>query len=214
MGHVDDYLPDSGMQVTIAFNRFGPGLVQRMPRCRRGYIHVVNNDYTYWEMYAIGGSANPTINSQGNRYTAPGDQNAKEVTKRVDTDESEWSSWNWRTDGDIMVNGAFFVPSGAGLETKYSKAESVEPRSSAMIDQLTMNAGVLGSDPRRNEGAGPAGYGTGGAGGGVGGGQYGYDWGMIFGSDASALLNHSFLTTSFGFILLIVILLTSDFWLL
>lgn len=67
------------MQVTIAFNHFGEALVQRMPRCRRGYIHVVNNDFTQWEMYAIGGSANPTINSQGNRYTAPSDENAKEV---------------------------------------------------------------------------------------------------------------------------------------
>lgn len=66
-------------QVTIAFNHFGVGLVQRMPRCRRGYIHVVNNDFTEWQMYAIGGSANPTINSQGNRYTAPVDANAKEV---------------------------------------------------------------------------------------------------------------------------------------
>ena len=79
MGHNDRYLPDKGMQVTIAFNHFGEGLVQRMPRCRLGYIHVVNNDFTQWEMYAIGGSANPTINSQGNRYTAPGDPNAKEV---------------------------------------------------------------------------------------------------------------------------------------
>jgi pectate lyase len=80
LGASDAYLPDSGMQVTIAFNRFGPGLVQRMPRCRRGYFHIVNNDYTSWEMYAIGGSANPTINSQGNRYIAPGDPNAKEVS--------------------------------------------------------------------------------------------------------------------------------------
>ena len=79
LGHSDDYLPDTGMQVTIAFNHFGEQLVQRMPRCRRGYIHVVNNDYTQWEMYAIGGSGNPTINSQGNRYTAPLDPNAKEV---------------------------------------------------------------------------------------------------------------------------------------
>lgn len=31
-------------------------------------------------MYAIGGSAGPTINSQGNRYMAPADPNAKEVT--------------------------------------------------------------------------------------------------------------------------------------
>jgi hypothetical protein len=40
---------------------------------------VVNNDYTHWEMYAIGGSAEPTINSQGNRYLAPTNPFAKEV---------------------------------------------------------------------------------------------------------------------------------------
>lgn len=48
-------------------------------RCRHGYFHVVNNDYTHWEMYAIGGSASPTINSQGNRYLAPVNPFAKEV---------------------------------------------------------------------------------------------------------------------------------------
>ncbi|KAM6584366.1 hypothetical protein CsatB_011368 [Cannabis sativa] len=147
LGHNDNYLPDSGMQVTIAFNHFGPALVQRMPRCRRGYIHVVNNDFTQWEMYAIGGSANPTINSQGNRYIAPANQNAKEVTKRVDTNEGDWTGWNWRTEGDMMVNGAFFVPSGGGLSTQYAKASSVEPKSAALIDQLTSTAGVFG-DPR------------------------------------------------------------------
>lgn len=68
LGHSDHYTPDSAMQVTIAFNHFGEQLVQRMPRCRLGYIHVVNNDFTRWEMYAIGGSGGPTINSQGNRY--------------------------------------------------------------------------------------------------------------------------------------------------
>ncbi|KAG6758542.1 hypothetical protein POTOM_038900 [Populus tomentosa] len=146
LGHDDKYALDTGMQVTIAFNHFGQGLVQRMPRCRRGYIHVVNNDFTAWEMYAIGGSANPTINSQGNRYTAPTDDNAKEVTKRVDTNDGDWAGWNWRTDGDIMVNGAFFVPSGAGLSAQYSKASSVEPKSAGLIQQLTLNAGVFG-DP-------------------------------------------------------------------
>jgi hypothetical protein len=40
---------------------------------------VVNNDYTHWEMYAIGGSAEPTINSQGNRFLAPTNPFAKEV---------------------------------------------------------------------------------------------------------------------------------------
>lgn len=144
LGHSDGYLPDTGMQVTIAFNHFGENLVQRMPRCRRGYIHVVNNDFTQWEMYAIGGSGNPTINSQGNRYTAPTNRNAKEVTKRVETSEGQWRGWNWRSEGDIMVNGAFFVASGAGVEIKYEKAYSVEPKSAVLIDQLIMHAGALG----------------------------------------------------------------------
>lgn len=79
LGNGDSFTEDKGMQVTVAFNHFGEGLIQRMPRCRFGYFHIVNNDYTQWGMYAIGGSANPTINSQGNRYTAPSDHNVKEV---------------------------------------------------------------------------------------------------------------------------------------
>ncbi|TKY62105.1 pectate lyase 12 [Spatholobus suberectus] len=152
LGHSDDYLPDSGMQVTIAFNHFGEKLVQRMPRCRRGYIHVVNNDFTEWEMYAIGGSGEPTINSQGNRYTAPRNPFAKEVTKRVDTQQSRWKGWNWRSEGDILLNGAFFVASGEGLEVKYEKAYSVEPKSADRISLLTIFAGVLGNARDNNLG--------------------------------------------------------------
>ncbi|GAU49554.1 hypothetical protein TSUD_50830 [Trifolium subterraneum] len=69
------------------------------------------------------------------------------VTKRVETDDKEWSGWNWRTDGDIMVNGAFFVPSGAGMSAQYAEASSVQPKSVVQIDQLTMYSGVFG-DPR------------------------------------------------------------------
>ncbi|XP_010534421.1 PREDICTED: probable pectate lyase 13 [Tarenaya hassleriana] len=164
LGHDDSYMMDSGMQVTIAFNHFGQGLVQRMPRCRRGYIHVVNNDFTSWKMYAIGGSGNPTINSQGNRYTAPSDPSAKEVTKRVDTRDGDWADWNWRTEGDMMANGAFFVPSGDGLSSLYSKASSLEPKAAALVDHLTLNAGVFG---------GPRDYGGGGGGGDSYGGGFG-----------------------------------------
>ncbi|KAG6497856.1 hypothetical protein ZIOFF_045762 [Zingiber officinale] len=136
LGHSDDYLPDSGMQVTIAFNRFGEELVQRMPRCRRGYFHVVNNDFTSWEI-----ARSSFIDGRGLCLKV-----SVQVTKRVDTEEKDWSKWNWRTEGDVMANGAFFVASGAGagVEAKYAMAESVDPKSAALIDQLTMNAGVLG----------------------------------------------------------------------
>lgn len=187
LGASDSYLPDSGMQVTIAFNHFGEGLVQRMPRCRLGYIHVVNNDFTEWQMYAIGGSANPTINSQGNRYTAPFDSNAKEVTKRVETNEKDWSGWNWRSEGDEMVNGAFFVASGQGLGAKYVKASSVEPKSAGLIDQLTMNVGVLGGNRDNGNSITYPGFSNGGSGSGSGssgGDDDGGFFGMIFGSGA------------------------------
>ncbi|CAM8912725.1 unnamed protein product [Rhodiola kirilowii] len=143
LGHSDSYGDDKNMQVTIAFNHFGEGLVQRMPRCRHGYFHVVNNDYTHWEMYAIGGSASPTINSQGNRFLAPNDEFTKEVTKHEDAPESEWKHWNWRSEGDLLLNGAFFTKSGAGASSSYAKASSLGARPSSLVSSLTGGAGAL-----------------------------------------------------------------------
>ncbi|KAJ8547130.1 hypothetical protein K7X08_010716 [Anisodus acutangulus] len=143
LGHSDSYTRDKQMQVTIAYNHFGEGLIQRMPRCRHGYFHVVNNDYTHWEMYAIGGSANPTINSQGNRYLAPINPFAKEVTKRVSTATGQWKGWNWRSEGDLMLNGAYFTPSGAGASANYARASSLGAKSSSMVGAITSSAGPL-----------------------------------------------------------------------
>ncbi|XP_042053857.1 probable pectate lyase 5 [Salvia splendens] len=143
LGHSDSYKQDKNMQVTIAFNHFGEGLVQRMPRCRHGYFHVVNNDYTHWEMYAIGGSASPTINSQGNRFLAPDREDNKEVTKHEDAPESEWKRWNWRSEGDLMLNGAFFTLSGAGASSNYAKASSLSARPSSLVGTITGGSGSL-----------------------------------------------------------------------
>ncbi|KAK4358309.1 hypothetical protein RND71_023919 [Anisodus tanguticus] len=143
LGHSDLFTRDKNMQVTIAFNHFGEGLVQRMPRCRHGYFHVVNNDYTHWEMYAIGGSASPTINSQGNRFLAPNDVSNKEVTKHEDAAENEWKNWNWRSEGDLMLNGAYFTRSGAGSSSSYAKASSLSARPSTLVNSITMSAGAL-----------------------------------------------------------------------
>ncbi|KAL8137777.1 hypothetical protein V2J09_003778 [Rumex salicifolius] len=143
LGHSDEFTMDKNMQVTIAFNHFGEGLVQRMPRCRHGYFHVVNNDYTHWEMYAIGGSAEPTINSQGNRFLAPNDLNNKEVTKREDTPQSKWKKWNWRSQGDLLLNGALFTESGAQTSKSYARASSLSARPSSFVASITMGAGAL-----------------------------------------------------------------------
>ncbi|KAK4788311.1 hypothetical protein SAY86_019630 [Trapa natans] len=147
-GASDSYALDAHMQITLAFNHFGQGLIQRMPRCRMGFFHVVNNDYTHWLMYAIGGSKNPTILSQGNRFIAPPvldpQNNATEVTKREYAPESEWRSWLWRSEGDLMMNRAFFVTSGdRAAALRYSSVDLISPRPGTYVTRLTRFAGAL-----------------------------------------------------------------------
>ncbi|XP_034923426.1 probable pectate lyase P59 [Populus alba] len=145
-GASDSYSGDSIMQITVSFNHFGRGLVQRMPRCRWGFFHVVNNDYTHWMMYAIGGSHNPTIVSQGNRFIAPNDTFAKEVTKRDYAVESEWKNWNWRSDNDLMMNGAFFVQSGSPITSsrRISRFHVMKSKPGTFVTRLTRFSGSLG----------------------------------------------------------------------
>ncbi|XP_065862649.1 probable pectate lyase 22 [Euphorbia lathyris] len=144
MGHSDDFLDDKNMQVTIAFNFFGEGLTQRMPRCRFGYFHIVNNIYTGWKMYAIGGSAKPTINSQGNVFIASDNESTKEVTKReISLEDEEWKNWNWRSDGDIMLNGAYFTPSGDKGPASYIKASSMVARPASLLTNISPSSGAL-----------------------------------------------------------------------
>ncbi|XAR71228.1 Pectate lyase [Bertholletia excelsa] len=146
-GAHDSSSMDEKMQVTVAFNHFGKRLLQRMPRCRWGLFHVVNNDYTHWNMYAIGGSMHPTIISQGNRFIAPDNIHVKEITKREATPDV-WKHWVWRSQGDLMMNGAFFVESGDpnGAQILYSKMEGkaqivAEPGTS--VTTITRFAGAL-----------------------------------------------------------------------
>ncbi|KAL3533559.1 hypothetical protein ACH5RR_007080 [Cinchona calisaya] len=89
------------------------------------YFHVVNNDYARWGMYAIRGSAAPTIFSQGNRFAASDYRFTKEVTKYENAPKSEWKNWNWRSEGDLMLYGAFFIQAGASRLSSYAKASSL-----------------------------------------------------------------------------------------
>lgn len=144
LGASDEHSEDAIMQVTVAFNRFGKGLVQRMPRCRWGFFHVVNNDYSQWQMYAIGGSAHPTIISQGNRFKAAKNQFTKEVTKRDYAEKSEWMGWQWRSEGDKFLNGAFFVESGPPLKkSPFTGKNKLQFKPGSYAGRLTRYAGAL-----------------------------------------------------------------------
>ncbi|KAK8710262.1 hypothetical protein V6N13_145596 [Hibiscus sabdariffa] len=94
LGHNDAYTQDKNMQVTVAFNHFGEGLVQRMPKS--------------------------------------------------DAPENEWRSWNWRSEGDMMLNGAFFRQTGhAGLSSTFARASSLSARPSSLVATMTVTAGAL-----------------------------------------------------------------------
>ncbi|KAB5533746.1 hypothetical protein DKX38_016832 [Salix brachista] len=141
LGHNDGYTADKVMKVTIAFNRFGSGLIERMPRVRFGYAHVANNRYDEWQMYAIGGSANPTIFSEGNYFIARSG-NSKEVTKREA--RNGWKNWKWRSSKDVFMNGAYFLQSGYGsCAPLYSKAQSFTVAPGSLVLALTSSAGPL-----------------------------------------------------------------------
>ncbi|KAG6755767.1 hypothetical protein POTOM_039172 [Populus tomentosa] len=141
LGHNDGYTADKVMKVTIAFNRFGSGLIERMPRVRFGYAHVANNRYDEWQMYAIGGSANPTIFSEGNYFIAR-NGNSKQVTKREV--KNGWTNWKWRSSKDVFMNGAYFVQSGYGsCAPLYSKTQSFTVAPGSLVPALTSGAGPL-----------------------------------------------------------------------
>ncbi|CAI7746505.1 unnamed protein product, partial [Closterium sp. NIES-53] len=80
MGHDDTYSADRNMRVTVMLNKFGPNLSERLPRGRFGQFHVLNNYYPNgWNIYAIGGSADPTFLSEGNYFVANDKPFLKEV---------------------------------------------------------------------------------------------------------------------------------------
>ncbi|KAJ7559226.1 hypothetical protein O6H91_04G075000 [Diphasiastrum complanatum] len=141
LGHDDSYSADKIMKVTVMYNHFGPGLVERMPRVRFGFAHVVNNRYTAWLMYAVGGSANPTIKSEGNYFLAPNNPSFKQVTKRQ---SGNWMKWEWKSVGDLFLNGAYFVQSGYGAaDPYYTSRQWFQAKPAALVLELTYNSGAL-----------------------------------------------------------------------
>ncbi|ERN12331.1 hypothetical protein AMTR_s00025p00066690 [Amborella trichopoda] len=67
LGASDEDVVDQHLRVTVYRNWFDSSN-QRMPHCRWGYCHVVNNYYKDWNYYAIGGRAHAKILSEQNVF--------------------------------------------------------------------------------------------------------------------------------------------------
>ncbi|XXG39514.1 hypothetical protein AAC387_Pa01g0455 [Persea americana] len=136
LGHDDGYVKDRRMRVTLIFNRFGPNCHQRMPRARHGYVHVVNNLYEGWGMYAIGGSMNPSIKSESNVFISSG---SNKVTWR-----GGGVGWNWKSKNDHFLNGAYFRQSGSAVaKPNYNRYQRFTVANAGVVRLQTSSAGAL-----------------------------------------------------------------------
>ncbi|EAZ01460.1 hypothetical protein OsI_23496 [Oryza sativa Indica Group] len=94
-------------------------------------------------MYAIGGSKNPTIISQGNRYIAPPNLAAKRITKQLGATEEEWKNWVWHSEEDLFMEGAYFTTSGGPIQKQFSNKDLIKPKPGSYVTRLTRFAGSI-----------------------------------------------------------------------
>ena len=64
------------------------------------------------------------------------------MTKRDHAAESVWKTWNWSSEGDFMINGAFFVQSGSPTG-KMLKKDVINAKTGTFVSRLTQFAGYL-----------------------------------------------------------------------
>nr|KJB33634.1 hypothetical protein B456_006G037300 [Gossypium raimondii] len=87
----------------------------------------------------------PTISIKGNRFIAPNDPFAKDITHRIYVPESKWNNWVWRSEGDLFMNGAFFRTSGPSSSSQFTfnKKNMIEAKPGTFVGRLTHFAGAL-----------------------------------------------------------------------
>ncbi|KAL6994251.1 pectate lyase, partial [Sarracenia purpurea var. burkii] len=76
------------------------------------------------------------------------------ITKRDYAKEEEWQKWTWRSEGDLMMNGAFFIESGDpnGFSKTFTRFESkarIGAVSGEAVTTITRFAGPLPCVPGR-----------------------------------------------------------------
>lgn len=66
------------------------------------------------------------------------------MTKRDYASEAEWKKWTWRSEGDLMMNGAFFVQSGNPRGNRpRSRLDMIKAKPGSFVRRLTRFSGTL-----------------------------------------------------------------------
>lgn len=67
-----------------------------------------------------------------------------QVTKREYSPENIWKDWNWRSEGDLLMNGAVFVPSGVDPNTNsIDERDLIKAKPGTFVTRLTRYSGAL-----------------------------------------------------------------------
>ena len=66
-----------------------------------------------------------------------------QVTKHEEAPKSEWRDWNWKSEGGMMLNGAYFQKSGLAATSTYARASSLSARPAHLVGSITIVANVL-----------------------------------------------------------------------
>ncbi|RWR76656.1 Pectate lyase/Amb allergen [Cinnamomum micranthum f. kanehirae] len=103
LGASDEDVVDRILRVTVYRNWFDSSN-QRMPHCRWGYCHVVNNYYSNWKYYAIGGRAHAKVLSELNVFKP---EKRLEVTPWYEDFKSDLTP-TIQSFKDLLMKGATF----------------------------------------------------------------------------------------------------------
>lgn len=72
------------------------------------------------------------------------------VTKRDYATQDQWKNWLWKSQGDLMVNGAFFVSSGDHrARLPFSRHDMIKAKPGSYVRRLTRFAGTLSCRVRK-----------------------------------------------------------------
>lgn len=72
------------------------------------------------------------------------------MTKREYSPDYVWKDWDWRSEGDLMLNGAVFVQSGVDPDrTSFDLKDLIKSKPGTFVTRLTRYSGALDCDRGR-----------------------------------------------------------------
>jgi len=69
-----------------------------------------------------------------------------QITHRNFASEQEWMKWQWRSEKDVFIDGAYFVESGEPFkkkQTPFSKKAFIQSKHGSYVRRLTRFSGFV-----------------------------------------------------------------------